>query len=150
MPSRRRTLALLGGGLLPLAGCSTLGTRPAPPPARLDGIWLVNDRREPQSVRVTVAESGETVFATTRPLGTFDDPTPNDGNVVVEPPVDDPGRYVVAVTVAGDESAVETALAVDGDEDCVLVRFTLTRGSGIQPWTKSYQRCDGETKTGTA
>ena len=30
------------------------------------------------------------------------------------------------------------------DEDCVLVRFTLTKGSGIQPWTKSYRRCDGD------
>ena len=150
MPSRRRTLALLAGGLLPLAGCSSLGTRPAPPPARLDGVWLVNDRREPQSVRVTVAESGETLFETTRRLGTFEDPVPNDGNVVVDPRVDGPGRYVVTVTVSGNESTVETARAVDGDEDCVLVRFTLTRGSGIQPWTKSYQRCDGETKTGTA
>jgi hypothetical protein len=142
-------LALLGGSLLPLAGCPTLGTRPGPPPARLDGIWLVNDRREPQSVRVTVAESGETVFETTRRLGTSDDPTPNDGDVVVDPALDGPGRYVGRATVAGDESTVETARVVDGDEHCVLVRFTLTRGSGIQPWTKSYQQCDGETKTGT-
>ncbi|MEF8842779.1 MAG: hypothetical protein V5A62_14335 [Haloarculaceae archaeon] len=32
-------------------------------------------------------------------------------------------------------------------QDCVLVRFTLTRGSGIQPWTKAYRRCDGEAST---
>jgi hypothetical protein len=109
----------------------------------------VNDRTELQLVRVMVAESGETLFETTRRLGTFEEPTPNDGNVVVDPPLDGPGRYVVAVTVAGDESAVETAHVVDGAEDCVFVRFTLTRGSGIQPWTRAYRRCDGEPARGT-
>ena len=93
---------------------------------------------------MTVAESGETVFETTRRLGTFEDPTPNDGNVVVEPRLDGPGRYVAAVRVAGNESTVDTTRAVDDAEGCVLVGFTLTRGSGIQPWTKSYRRCDGD------
>ena len=149
MPSRRRPLVLLAGERGEPAGCSSLGTRSAPPPARFDGTWLVNDRRERQTVRVTVTESSETAFETTRRLCTFGDPVPNDGNVVVEPSLDGPGRYVVAVTVAGNESTVETTRVVDGDEVCVLVRFTLTTGSDIQPWTKSYRRCDGETKTGT-
>jgi len=147
VPSRRRTLALLAGGFLPLAGgCSTLWTRPEPR-ARLDEIWLINDRTDPQDVRVTVAESGETLFGTTRRLGTFENPTPNDGNVVVDPRLDEPGRYAVTVTVAGEESTVETARTMDGPENCVLVRFTLTCGSGIQPWTRAYRQCDRETPT---
>ena len=140
MPSRRRTLALLGG-LLPFAGCPTLGTDPERL-ARLDGVWLVNDRTTPQRVRVTVTESNETVFEAARRLGTFESPTPNDGNVVVEPSLTEPGRYVVHIAVGEEGARVDTAEAVDGDEDCVLVRFTLTRGSGIQPWRKSYRRCD--------
>ena len=148
MPSRRRTLALLVGGFLPLAGgCSTVGTRSDPRLARLDGVWLVNDRAGPQDVRVTVAESGEPLFETTRRLGTFADPTPNDGNVVVDPPLASPGRYAVTVAVDDETATVDATRAADGREDCVLVRFTLTPGSGIQPWTKSYRRCAGETAT---
>ncbi|MEF8790787.1 MAG: hypothetical protein V5A61_11740 [Haloarculaceae archaeon] len=144
MPSRRRTLALLAGGL-PVAGCSSPG-HPAPP-ARLDGVWLVNDRTTPQDVRVTVSEVGETVFETTRRLGTFGEPTPNDGNVVVDAGLAEPGQYLVTVTVGGEESTVDAARAVDGAEDCVLVRFTLTRGSGIQSWTRAYRRCEAEEGT---
>jgi len=137
--SRRRILALLAGGL-PVAGCS--GPTRSAPPASLDGVWLVNDRTAPQDVRVTVSEAGETVFETTRRLGTFEDPTPNDGNVVVDAALAEPGQYVVTVTVGGVASTVDAARAVDGAEDCVLVRFTLTRGSGIQPWTKASRRCE--------
>lgn len=147
MPSRRRTLGLLGGGFLPLlAGCSTARTPPGPL-ARLDGVWLVNDRPEPLDVRVTVTESGETVFETTERLGSFEDPTPNDGNVRVDPSLGDPGRYAVAVAAGQETATVDAARAADGSEDCVLVRFTLTRGSGIQPWTRASRRCGGETAT---
>jgi hypothetical protein len=146
VPSRRRTLVLLAGGL-PFAGCSSLRPRPTPPLARLDGVWLVNDRPERQSVRVTVTESNETLFETTSRLGTFESPTPNDGNVVVDTGIAEPGRYAITAVVGGDEARVDATRAVDGDEDCVLVRFTLTPGSGIRPWTRSYRRCEGETAT---
>lgn len=142
MFSRRRTLVLLAG--LSTAGCSTLLAR-SDPRARLDGVWLVNDRADPQDVRVTVTESSDPVFETTRRLGTFENPTPNDGNVLLDPGLGEPGRYAVSLSVEGEESTVDAGRVVDGSEDCVLVRFTLTRGSGVQPWMRSYRRCDGET-----
>lgn len=143
-------LALLLVGL-PLAGCSARWPS-SRPRARLDGVWLVNDRPEPQEVRVTVTEPGgpvDPVFETSRRLGAVGDPGPNDGNVRLDVGIDEPGRYVVALSTRDDsegpESTVDVTRAVDGDEDCVLVRFTLTRRSGVQPWTKSYRQCVEET-----
>lgn len=90
--------------------------------------------------------SGEPIFETTVRLGTGGDPTPNDGNVRLDPGLAEPGRYVVTLSVGdggeGTEATVDATRAVGGEEDGVLVRFALTRGSGVQPWTKSYRRCD--------
>jgi hypothetical protein len=129
---KRRALLSTCGALV-VGGC--LAARPQQ--SRLAYIWLVNDRDESYDVDVVVEDDGETVFEKTYELGT----TPDTANVNTENPVSGPGQYVVRATMDGETRTVDTTELVDGDEDCVGVRFSLLNNGSVDYWTKSMQQC---------
>lgn len=104
---------------------------------RLAWIWLQNDRDEAYDVDVVVEEDGESVFSKTYQLGT----TPETANINEETPVDEPGQYVVRATMDGETRTVDIAEYVDGDENCIGVRFSLLNNGSVEYWTKSMQQC---------
>jgi hypothetical protein len=129
---RRRALLALGVSSL-LAGC--LGrNRPRP---RLAWIWLQNDRDDPYDVDVVVTADGESVFSNTYRLGA----TPETATVTEDRPVEEPGQYVVRATMDGETRAVSIADYVDGDANCVGVRFSLLNNGSVDYWTKAMQQC---------
>jgi hypothetical protein len=119
--------------VLAVGGCLTA----RPQQSRLAFIWLVNDRDEPYDVDVVVEDDGETVFSKIYELGT----EPDTANANDETPVAGPGQYVVRATMDGETRTVDTTEAVDGDEDCVGVRFSLLDNGSVDYWTKSMQEC---------
>lgn len=142
---KRRALLYLGATSL-FGGC--LGFGESQPRPRLAWIWIQNDRDEAYDVDVVVEEDGESVFADTYHVGT----TAETANINVDRPVDGPGRYVVRATMAGETREVDVAEYVDGDENCVGVRFTLLNGGSVDYWTKAMRRCssnDPSTREGT-
>jgi len=131
---RRRFLPLVAA--VPLGGC--LDRSPLPV---LDSLWLVNDRDEPHDATVTVEEDGDRLYERTFRLGTGD----GDGrpaNLTEESPVEGPGRYVVTARMDGERTIeVDAADVVDGDENCLTVRFTFLDNGSTDWWTKSYREC---------
>jgi len=131
---KRRAILLLGATSL-LSGCLGIGeSRPQP---RLAWIWLQNDRDESYEFEVVVEEDGESVFSETYQLGT----TLDTANLTVDNPVDEPGHYVVQATMDGETREVDIAEYVDGDENCVGVRFSLLNNGSVDYWTKSIREC---------
>jgi len=125
-------------GTIGLAGCVGLGGGPTT--ARLAWVWLVNDRDEAYDVDVTIEDAGETVFAETYRLGT--DPSSATPPVkTTERPVEGAGEYVVTGTMDGETRTVDATEYVDGDEDCIGVRFTLLNNGSVDYWVKSMQEC---------
>lgn len=131
-PERRAFLSVLGS--LVAGGCLD---RNRPPESRLAWIWLRNDRDERSKVEVVVEDSGETVLSETYDLGTGPETT----NVNVENPINGPGRYVVRATMDEETREVDTTDLVDGDEDCIGVRFSLLDNGSVDYWTKSMRQC---------
>ncbi|MFC6989581.1 hypothetical protein ACFQJD_14295 [Haloplanus sp. GCM10025708] len=127
---RRALLSLVAG--VPVGGC--LGRQPLP---RIAWIRLVNDRDEAYDVGVFVDADGEQVFSEQYHLGT----TPDSATVLVESPVEGTGRYVVRADVDGQIVSVDATRAVDGDENCVGVRFSLHRRGTLGHRTESMQEC---------
>ena len=138
---RRTYLASAVGtlaGTIGLAGCVGLGGGPTT--ARLAWVWLVNDRDEAYDVDVTIEDAGETVFAETYRLG----PDPSSATPPVqttERPVEGAGEYVVTGTMDGETRTVDATEHVDGDEDCIGVRFSLLNNGSVDYWVKSMQQC---------
>lgn len=121
-----------------LAGCVGLGEEPTT--VRLAWIWLVNDRDEAYDVDVTIEDAGETVFAETYRLGT--DPSSATPPVqTTERPVEGAGKYVVTARIDGEMRTVDATDHVDGDEDCIGVRFSILNGRSVDYWVKAMQRC---------
>lgn len=116
------------------SGCLGVAQRRAP---RLAWIWLANDRDEAYEVEVTVEEDGETVLAETRQVGT----EPDTANVRIDNPVDGPGQYVVRGRADGSVREIDSTDVVDGDENCVGIRFSLLDNGGMDYWAKSMRRC---------
>lgn len=131
---RRQALFSIG---TVVAGAGCLGLGENQPHPRLAWIWLQNDREKEYEVDVVVEEDGEVVFSETYQLGT----TMDTANINVDNPVDGPGEYVVQGTMDGDTREVEIAEYVDGDENCVGVRFSLLNNGSVDYWTKSMQQC---------
>jgi hypothetical protein len=138
---RRTYLASAVGslaGTIGLAGC--VGLREGPTTARLAWVWLVNDREEAYDVDVAIEDAEETVFAETYRLGT--DPSSATPPVqTTERPVEGAGEYVVTATMDGETRTVDATEYVDGDEDCVGVRFSLLNDGSVDYWVKSMQQC---------
>ena len=138
---RRTYLASAVGtlaGTIGLAGCVGLGGGPTT--ARLAWVWLVNDRDQAYDVDVTIEDAGETVFAETYRLG----PGPSSATPPVqttERPVEGAGEYVVTGTMDGETRTVDATEHVDGDEDCIGVRFSLLNNGSVDYWVKSMQEC---------
>lgn len=131
---KRRALLLLGVTSL-FGGCLEIGeNRPQP---QLAWIWLQNDREEEYEVDVVVEEDGKSVFSETYQLGA----TSDTANINVEDPVDEPGHYVVRTMMDGETREVDIAEFVEGDENCVGVRFSLLDNGSVDYWTKSMQQC---------
>ncbi|MFW6385492.1 MAG: hypothetical protein ACOCY7_05090 [Halodesulfurarchaeum sp.] len=107
------------------------------PPSKLAWIWLRNDREESYEVDVIVADDGEIVFSEQYELGS--DRSTAQRNV--DDPVGGSGRYVVRVTMDGETREVDTTRYVDGEEDCIGVRFSLLDNGDVDFWVKSMQRC---------
>jgi hypothetical protein len=131
-PKRRAVLSVFGS--LVAGGC--LGQN-RPPESRIAWIWLRNDRDQRYEVEVVVEDGSEMVFSETFELGTG----PETANVNVENPIDGPGRYVVRATMDEETRAVDTTALVDGDEDCIGVRFSLLNNGSVDYWTKSMREC---------
>lgn len=131
---RRRFLPLVA--LSPLgAGC--LDRAPLP---LLDSLWLVNDRDEPHEATVTIDEDGDRLYERTFRLGDGDGGRP--ANLTEASPVEGPGRYVVTARMDGERTIeVETADFVDGQENCLTVRFTFLNNGSTDWWTRSYREC---------
>lgn len=127
--------ALLSSLAIALSGCLGGGD---PPRSRLAWIWLQNDREERYAVDVTVEDDGQTVYADTVQLPPGGSETTD---VRATSPVEGPGRYVVRATMDGETREVDTTDYVDGEEDCVGVRFTLLDNGSVDYWTKSMQEC---------
>lgn len=109
-----------------------------PPQARLAWIWLRNDRKQQYEVDVTVEDGAETVFSDAYQLPPADSETVD---LRETSPVEGPGQYVVRATMDGETREVDTTEFVDGDEDCIGVRFSLLNNGSVDYWTKSMQRC---------
>jgi hypothetical protein len=125
-------------GTIGLAGC--VGLRGGPTTARLAWVWLVNDRDEAYDVDVTIEDAGETVFAETYRLAP--DPSSKTPPVrTTERPVEGAGEYVVTARMDGETRTVDATEYVDGDEDCIGVRFSLLNSGSVDNWVKSMQRC---------
>ena len=131
----RRQALLSIGTAVAATGCLGLGEDQPQP--RLAWIWLQNDREEAYEVDVVVEEDGESVFSETYQLGA----TMDTANINVDDPVDGPGHYVVRATMDGETREVEIAQFVDGDENCIGVRFSLLDNGTVDYWTKSMQQC---------
>lgn len=116
------------------SGCLGAARRRAP---RLAWIWLANDRDEAYEVEVAVEEGGETVFAETRRVGT----EPDTASVRIDNPVDGPGQYAVRARADGAVREIDSTDVVDGDENCVGVRFSLLDDGDMDYWTKSMRKC---------
>jgi len=129
---RRAFLATATVGVA--SGC--LGERPTR--SQLAWIWLQNDRDERHEVDVIVEDDGEVVFADEFALPTRSSETTD---VRESSPVDGPGQYVVRATLDGEWREVDTTEYVDGDEDCIGVRFSLLNDGSATTWTKSMQEC---------
>lgn len=117
-------------------GCLGFGAPQSNQP-RLAWIWLLNDRDESYEVDVVVVDDGKTVFSESYELGT----EPDTANVHVDNPVDGPGQYVVRATIAGETHEVDTTAAVDDDENCIGVRFSVLNNGSVDYWTKSMEQC---------
>jgi len=52
-----------------------------------------------------------------------------------------PGQYVIQATMDGETREVDTTDFVDGDENCIGVRFSLLNNGSVDSWTKSMQQC---------
>lgn len=125
-------------GAVGLAGCVGLGEGPTT--ARLAWIWLVNDRDEAHDVDVRIEDAGATVFSETYRLGS--DPNAEPPPVcTVESPVEGTGEYVVTAAMAGETRTVDATDHVDGDEDCIGVRFSILNNGSVDYWVKSMQQC---------
>lgn len=129
----RRALLVTTAGLT-WTGCVGLDQQPR---SRLAWIWLQNDRDEQYDVAVVVEDGGEQVFADTYALGTDSD----SANINIDRPVEGQGRYVVRATLDGETREVKTTDYVDGDEDCIGVRFSLLNNGSVDYWTKSMKQC---------
>lgn len=130
---RRTFCSLLSVSLFAGAGCLDNQS----PQARVAYVWLVNDRDEEYDVDVVIAENEEVVFSQTCHLGTGS----NTAVTTEDNPVEGYGRYIVRATMDGETREVDTADAVDGDEDCVGIRFSLLNNGSVNYWTKSMQQC---------
>lgn len=131
---RRRTLCSLLPACL-FAGTGCLENRS--PQARVAYVWLVNDRDEEFDVDIVIEENKKVVFSRTYHLGTDSDTAvTTDDN-----PVEGYGRYIVRATMDGETREVDTAHVVNGDEDCVGVRFSLLNNGSVDYWTKPLQQC---------
>jgi hypothetical protein len=106
--------------------------------SRLAWIWLRNDRDRRYDVDVTVEDGDETVFSDAYQLPAT---TSETTDIREETPVEGPGRYVVRATMTGETLEVETTEFVDGDEDCIGVRFSLLDDGSVDYWTKSMRQC---------
>lgn len=95
-------------------------------------------------VDVVIEADGESVFSATYQVGT----TPDTANINVDSPVDGPGQYVIRATMDGETRDVDIAEYVDGDENCVGVRFSLLDDGSVYHWTRSMQQCWGSMSTG--
>lgn len=131
---RRALLSLCVTAICTWSGCLGGGERPAP---RIAWIWLVNDRERAQEIEVTIEDDGEVVFSETHQVGT----EPDAANVRIDDPVDGPGQYVVRARLDGSVREVVAAEFVDGDENCIGVRFSLLDGGSVDYWTKSMREC---------
>jgi hypothetical protein len=129
---KRRAL-LSSCAALAVAGCLGGGQSDA----HLAWITLRNDRDESYEVDVVVEDGDETVLSETYEVGTDSDTA----NLTVDDPVEGAGQYVVRATMDGETREVDTTDHVDGDEDCVGVRFTLLNDGSVDYWTKSMQEC---------
>lgn len=133
---KRRRALLAFGTAVTSAGCLGLGSSQSNSP-RLAWIWLRNDRDDSHEVDVVVEESGAVVFSESYELGT----EPDTATVHVDNPVDGTGQYVVRATIDDETYEVETTEIVDGDENCIGVRFSLLNNGSVDYWTKSMQQC---------
>lgn len=118
------------------AGCLGFGATRSKKP-RLAWIWLVNDRDESYEIEIVVEDGGEIAFSESYELGT----EPDTANIHVDNPVDGTGKYVVRATMDGETREVDTTTEVDGDENCIGVRFSLLNNGSVDYWTKSMQQC---------
>ncbi|MFC6989352.1 hypothetical protein ACFQJD_12715 [Haloplanus sp. GCM10025708] len=82
-------------------------------------------------------DDGEIVFSESYELGT----EPDTANIHVDNPVDGTGRYVVRADMSGESRQVDTTDVVDGDENCVGVRFSLLNNGSVDYWAKPMQQC---------
>jgi len=105
--------------------------------SRIAWLWLVNDRDEAYDVDVAIEDAGETVFSRTYTVRTHGEAA----NVHEEDPVDGPGQYVVRAKMDGSVEEVDTIDHVDGDENCIGVRFSLLNNGMEEQWTRSMQEC---------
>lgn len=127
--------ALLASVAIAASGCLGLDSGPQ---ARLAWIWLRNDRDERYAVDLTIEDGGETVYSETIQLP----PTTSETTDIQEQtPVQGPGRYVVRATMDGETREVDTTAFVDGNEDCIGVRFSLLDNGSVDYWTRSMQEC---------
>lgn len=118
------------------AGCLRVGPS-QPKKSRLAWIWLLNDRDEPYEVDVVVEDASEIVFSESYELTA----EPDTANIRENDPVDGTGQYVVRATMDGETREVDTTKVVDGDENCIGVRFSLLNNGSVDYWTKSMQQC---------
>lgn len=136
---RRRLLAALPAAFAASAGC--LAASSPPPQAHLDELWFVNESDEAVTVDAAVDADGETVYETSLDLGpSVVDPEPP-SNRVRDPELDDTGAYVVRATLDGETVAVDTTETVDGDEDCVLAKFVVSRRGSLHARPSTYTDC---------
>jgi hypothetical protein len=133
---KRRQALLSLGAAVASTGCLGVGFS-QPKKSRLAWIWLLNDREEQHEVDVVVEDDGETVFSESYELGV----EPDTANIREDAPVDGTGQYVVRATMDGETREVDTTDVVDGDENCIGVRFSLLNNGSVDYWTKSTQRC---------
>ncbi len=133
---KRRHALLSVCTLVTSAGCLGVGFL-GPTESRLAWVWLRNDRDEPYEVTVVVEDNGETVLSESYELGTG----PDTANIHVDNPVEGTGQYVVCTTMDGETLEVDTTDVVDGDENCIGVRFSLLDNGSVDYWTKSMEQC---------
>lgn len=131
---KRRAL-LSTAAVCAVSGCSVIDR---PQQSRLAWIWLRNDRDQRYEVDVAIEDGGEMVFSDAYQLL----PTESETTDIRETsPVEGPGQYVVRATMDGETLEVDTTELVDGDENCIGVRFSLLNNGSVDYWTKSMQQC---------
>jgi hypothetical protein len=116
------------------SGC--LGKGENQPRPRLAWISLLNDREEPYDINVVVKEDGKSVFVKTYQVGA----SLETANITVDDPVKEPGQYVVRAMMDGETREVDIADFVEGDENCIGVRFLLRNNASVDYWTKAMQQ----------